>query len=154
MINGISTAVVAVTVLHGIPLAASVLLAQADQAGQQLPQVAAGLSNMTAGGVLIWYLWYTQSRSMPKATADFLSSMEKQTAMYTAAQADARVQFGEVIERERAYHNEQMELLRARVHGMSDNMMQANMKAYEIMQQTATAVCRLEEIIKQVGKAA
>lgn len=149
---------IAAALLQG-PAVFSRLLAQVPTpAPEMVPQLSGNIANLTAGGVLIWYLWYTQSRSVPKMMSDyhteqaaargqFLGVMKELMANNATSLAEARVQFGEIIERERIYHNEQMELLRARVHDIANSSQQGTLKLCEAMHGLCEMTSKLERMI-------
>jgi hypothetical protein len=100
-----------------------------------------GLTPLGSIGFAVWYGWYVTSRAFPhmnKQHCDERAAASKQHAEERKADSE---RWMELFAQERAYHNEQAQSLRERVHEMAD----------KAMTQTLLVTTAVENLAKLAG---
>lgn len=108
------------------------------------------LNNTAAVGVLAWYAWHTASRTIPQIIADSRQEVMALTNKFVQELAANRASYEGMADRDRIYHNDQMEKLRERVHEQANFAQQMALKTQEQHMQIVKAVDELHDVTESM----
>lgn len=92
-----------------ISTATFALLAQvADVPATGIPAV---VTTMTSTGVLVWYLWFSTTKTIPNLIARFEAQLDEMREVFVSEQKALREVFEKQMESQRIYHRSQIDAL-------------------------------------------
>lgn len=70
------------------------------------------ISTLGVAGSLVWYLWHTNTKTMPELRKEHAETLEKVTAKYTASIESISNNFSQLLREERTYRQEEIKALK------------------------------------------